>query len=80
MDTALTYLARCKREMQELVGLVQGGKLPEAVERYRDVEVLLAEQQPSLQGTEVYVDLQVCVQPTFALVSFDRLSSVGSAP
>ena len=46
--------------MQELVELVEGGRLPEAVGRYGDLEQLLAQHQPSLMGTDVYVDLQVC--------------------
>ncbi|GJE98094.1 hypothetical protein PsYK624_143160 [Phanerochaete sordida] len=58
LSGALGYLARCKQEMQELVALVEGGRLPEAVERYTDVERLLGQQQPSLAGTDVYVDLQ----------------------
>ena len=59
LSSALEYLARCKQEMHELVALVEGGRLPEAVERYADVEKLLGQQQPSLAGTDVYVDLQV---------------------
>ena len=59
LNNAMSYLARCKQEMRDLAGLVESGKLPEAVDRYQDVEHVLAEQQPSLQGTGVYVDLQV---------------------
>ena len=59
MNDALAYLARCKQEMQGLVELVEGGKLPEAVERYADIEGLLEQQQPSLAGTDVHIDLQV---------------------
>ena len=59
MNDALSYLARCKQEIQDLTGLVEDGKLPEAVERYKNVEKLLAQHQPSLVGTTVYVDLQV---------------------
>lgn len=59
MDEAMSYLARCKAEMRELVTLVETGKLPEAIARYHEVESLLGQQTPSLQGTEVYVDVQV---------------------
>lgn len=62
INDAISYLAKCKQEMQDLTGLVESGKLPEAVERYQAVERLLAQQQPSLLGTEVYVDLQVRLQ------------------
>lgn len=62
MSDALEYLARCKLEMQELAALVERGRLPEAVERYRDIELLLAQHQPSLVGTDIYADLQVCLK------------------
>ena len=58
----MSYLARCKREMRDLTGLVEGGKLPDAVEKYHDIEHLLSEEQPYLRGTGVYIDLQVCRQ------------------
>ncbi|EKM50623.1 uncharacterized protein PHACADRAFT_213522 [Phanerochaete carnosa HHB-10118-sp] len=58
MSDALEYLARCKLEMQNLATLVEGGRLPEAVKRYRDIEHLLAQHQPSLIGADVYADLQ----------------------
>ena len=62
MSSALDYLAQCKQEMQELAALVESGRLPEAVERYEGVEQLLSQQQPSLAGTNVYMDLQVRLQ------------------
>ena len=62
MNDAMSYLARCKAEMRELVDLVDSGRLPEAVERYQDVERFLSHHEPSLQGTDLYVDLQVSSQ------------------
>ena len=56
---AMSYLAECKEAMRGLTDLVESGRLPEAVEKYQQTEHLLARQQPSLFGTEVYVDLQV---------------------
>jgi protein transport protein DSL1/ZW10 len=80
MSVAVAYLARCKTKMRELVGLVESGKLPEAVEKCHEVEGLLGEHVPSLQGTEVYVDLQVRLQGIrpYYWVMLTSLSSGGS--
>lgn len=58
LQEAMAYLAECKQEMRGLTELVESGRLPEAVEKYQKMEHLLAQRQPSLLGTEVYVDLQ----------------------
>ena len=65
LNDAMSYLGKCKVEMQSLTDLVESGRLPEAVERYQVVEDLLSQRQPALLGTEVYTDLQVRPQKRY---------------
>ena len=59
MNEAMAYLARCKTEIHELVLLVEAGQLSQAIQRYHEAEILLGQKNPSLEGTEVYLDVQV---------------------
>lgn len=59
MHQAMSHLKQCRQETRELAKLVDEGRLPEAVQKYQQAESLVFRQEPSLQGTQVILDMQV---------------------
>lgn len=57
---ALEHLLRCRQEFDTLDELVNEGKLPEAVNACRDMEVLLGEAPMALASSDTMVQLKVC--------------------